>query len=143
MVNEVLAGLPKYESPAYAIQSGEEHEGVVLLPRLDVRAQSLPRFSERERHTKSGMSDLLYRRYPGASFRGQDPENSRTSNYAAVMYRDDKRLEQSSQLKYISKVSALDGGEDGRLEEEIELMFLRRPDWRTEGMDRSINRWRN
>lgn len=144
MVSEVLASLPKYEAEALPSTSPGHHEGILAMPRLEIKAPRVQPFSEREIQTKSGRSEYLRTRYRGASYRGQDPENSVVPNYAALMYRDDKRLEQKSQLRRISEASAREGGDDARrLSKDIKLMFIRRSDWRTEGMDRSLNHWRN
>lgn len=134
------ATLPKYEArsavevPAVV----EVDDEVVELPKLIVTGDRPPIFSEREVQTKTGMAELLRKRYPGASFKGQ-PEQC--PNYARLMYADDERRLRLDDLKTTAaafhKVSAQAGDDD--LDKEISATFLRRHDWATESLDKSAN----
>ncbi len=113
---------------------------MVQLPQVMVYAPKLV-LPETEVTGKWGLEQLLRSRYPGASFKGQDPYNSMLPNYAALMYRDDRRLAAMEEfgrlvdtLKAMGQVSG-----SSELLQEMQGTFFRRPTWREEAMDRSYN----
>lgn len=140
----ISAGLPRFEAvPIEAPQIKERFEGIALPPFI-VKESQLLNLSERELLTKAGMEALLRERYPGASFRGQDPEHSHVPNYAALMYRDDLRLRRMAEFEQLldSLAKAADPAETKQLKGELQKTFLRGHDWQIEGMDKSVNHWR-
>jgi hypothetical protein len=137
----VVAGLSSFNPPAPLSESPKSaEEGVVQLPQVMVYAPKLV-LPETEVTGKWGLEQLLRSRYPGASFKGQDPDQSMLPNYAALMYRDDKRLAAMEEfgrlvdaLKAMGQVSG-----SSELLQDMQRTFLRRPTWREEAMDRSYN----
>jgi hypothetical protein len=85
------------------------------------------------------LDELLLKRFPGASFKDQPAE---LDNYARLMARDEVRLARLNQLKEVVNVLQATGDRAGskELRAEIYQTFLRRPTWREEGMDRTVNR---
>ena len=134
------ATLPRYEAKPAVEEPAvvEVDDEVVELPKLIVTGDRPPIFTEREVQTKTGMAELVRKRYPGASFKGQ-PEQC--PNYARLMYADDERRLRLDDLKttaaIFKKVSGAAGGDD--LADEATATFLRRHDWATESLDRSAN----
>ena len=84
------ATLPRYEAKPAVEEPAvvEVDDEVVELPKLIVTGDRPPIFSEREVQTKTGMAELVRKRYPGASFKGQPDQ---CPNYARLMYADDER----------------------------------------------------
>jgi hypothetical protein len=101
----------------------------------------IPSKQELEVSTAASKAALLRSRYPGASFRGQDPEGRRIPNYAALMYRDDERLRRIDELERVAEdLSRVgDKGAADTLRKEARIELRRRPDAREEAMDRSVN----
>jgi hypothetical protein len=115
------------------------HDDIILLPKLVVRPPDAPVLGEREVYTQKSLDELLLKRFPGASFKGQPAE---LDNYARLMARDEVRLARLNQLKEVVNVLQATGDRAGskELRAEIYQTFLRRPTWREEGMDRTVNR---
>jgi hypothetical protein len=111
---------------------------VILLPKVVVRGPEIPVFSEREIHTKSGMEDLLLKRFPGASFKDQP---AWLDNYALLMYSDEVRLEQMDHYRKLADAIRRTGDVAGSdaLRADINRTFLRRPTWQTARMDKILN----
>jgi hypothetical protein len=61
------------------------------------------------------------------------------------MYRDDERLAKLSHLQGVATSLRATGDPTAAkaLKRELQRSFIRRPDALTEGMDRSVNAWRN
>lgn len=145
----VRATMPAYVAPATKAPEPASPEPVVpetndpvVLEKLTIFGTKAHDFSERELATKSGLSDLLFKLYPGASLRGQDPGfMGKTHNYAALMFADDVRLENIANLTRTADDLKATGNLklSKELRKEISRTFLRRTDWRTESMDRSAN----
>lgn len=142
--NAIAPGLPAYTHDQVKVAAPSDLGDVVQLPKMVVRAPRLPMFGERNLLSPDGFASLLRERYPGASLKGQDPEHSRIPNYAAMMYRDDNRLKQMNALDELADVLRRTGDLPGNkdLKAEIQRTFIRHEDWRTEGMDKSVNHWR-
>jgi len=70
--------------------------------------------------------------------------NGSVPNYAALMYRDDLRLKHMAEFDRVLDAIAIGGDLAGAkaLKAEIQEIFVRPHDWRTEGMDKSVNSWR-
>jgi hypothetical protein len=141
----ISAGLPRFDQVApEAPHRGEPFDGIALPP-FKVEGIRIPKLSARALLSKTGMESLLRESYPGASYRGQEPTmNSRVPNYAALMHQDDLRLEQMADFQRVVDAMAKTGDPAGAKELEAVLQgaFLRSHDWRTEGMDKSVNHWR-
>ena len=132
--------LPKY----HEIDSPEPvrvPEDVVEMADVFVDADRLG-FSELGLLTRSGLQDLLRKRYPGATYRGQDPVNSKVPNYGALMLRDDVRQVQLQEIRALVSGAENGGTADKSLMDDLRRTQLRRMDWQTEGMDKSLNHWR-
>ncbi|MFO1448348.1 MAG: hypothetical protein U1F61_28350 [Opitutaceae bacterium] len=141
---EIRAGLPSFEAPTAPAERPPSNALELPAVTVDVVRTVVP--DETEVLTDAALSDLLLKRYPGASVKGQDPTDRgqiRIPNYAAVMYRDDLRLSRLETIQRIEAVHQRAGtlapGND--LKTEIHRAFLRRPDPLTEVMDRSANPW--
>ena len=108
------------------------------------KPRTFPTFGEWQLLTKAGQTAFLSKRYPGARAPGSDPLTETVPNYAAVMMRDDARHEMIQKLEDVSVLYRLSRDPDGdeRLKREIQRSFIRRSDWRTEGMDKSYNNGR-
>lgn len=109
-----------------------------------VGSKKLPTFSEWQLLTKSGQTTFLNKRYPGAVPPGSDPLTEKVPNYAALRLRDETRKETLRNLEDVSALYRLNRDPEGgeRLKKEIQRSFIRRSDWRTEGMDKSYNNGR-
>ena len=113
---------------------------VVVLPPFLVSQprEQLPRATDVL--TPSGLSDYLYRQYPGASLKGQDPVRSHAPNYAAIMYEDDQRLDQ---YHYYRDLFDLPGDTKGKIDPKVkkllERTFQRMETPLQHAMDRSYN----
>lgn len=94
-----------------------------------------------ELYTKSGLSELLSKRYPGASLPGQDPFHSATPNYAAMTFRDENRLRQMKHFGDLADALEAIGDRAGAkaLRNEIDDTFIRNSDPLEDAMDRSVN----
>ena len=144
----VRTTLPTYVAPVaktpepVAPEPVPETNEPVLLEKLTIFGTKVHDFSEQELATKSRLAELLFKRYPGASLRGQDPGfMGKTHNYAALMFADDVRLENIANLTRIADDLKATGSLQlsQALRKEISRTFMRRSDWRTETMDRSAN----
>ncbi len=137
----ISARLPTF-APAKAAPEKLEvtDDTVIRMPKFVVTAPTL-HLTDRETLTKLGLEQLLRQRYPGASLKGQDPYLSALPNYAALMYRDDARLSRMNDLKqFAATLRAMGMTSDAKaLDKEIQHIFIRRPSWRDEGMDKSYN----
>lgn len=121
-------------------------ETVTMLAKVVVTGSkpNIPKFSDWELLAKSGQSSYLKKHYPGATPSGDDPLTEKVPNYAALMLRDDTRQETIRKLEEVSELYRLsrDSEGDDRLNKEVQRSFIRRSDWRTEGMDKSYNNGR-
>ena len=142
----ITAGLPKYNPCVVSEKPSVSSDGVVQLPKFFVYTDKVPTFSERDLFSKAGFAELLRKKYPGASVRGQDPDRieGNVPNYAALMYAEDKRL---SQLKHVQdfadtlrRVGDVSGSKE--LDAEIRRTFARHPDTLIDAMDKSANNGR-
>ena len=154
--SEIKALLPSYSAgkAASAIKapesastnfSPEPPAEVIELPKLVVSASRIhPTLTPQDCFSTTGLQLLLRKRYPGATFRGQDPNHSHFLNYGTLMLQDDERLDHVAELTQISDALNAAGDVLGSsdLKKEIEHSFLRSFDWKTEEMDRSVNHWR-
>ena len=97
------ATLPRYEAKPAVEEPAvvEVDDEVVELPKLIVTGDRPPIFTEREVQTKTGMAELVRKRYPGASFKGQPDQ---CPNYARLMYADDERRLRLDDLKTTAAV---------------------------------------
>jgi hypothetical protein len=141
----ISVGLPRFAQTPTDVPHHEESSDRIALPPFVVEGSRVPKIPERDLLTKAGMQSLLRKSYPGASVPGQDPTmNGHVANYAALMYRDDLRLKQMADFNRMLDMIAIGGDLQGEKEMKAEMqkIFLRRPDWRTEGMDKSVNSWR-
>ena len=140
---EILEKLPAYSSPVVKpAEPATETNDVVVLKKLIIYGTKRHDITERELATKTGLSALLLKRYPGASFKGQDPSLlSKTHNYAALMLAEDERLEHIADLtRAVDDLMATGNTKLSKdLQKEISRAFMRRTDWTTESMDRSAN----
>lgn len=90
--------------------------------------------------TPNGLSDFLYQRYPGASFKGEDPVKSHAPNYAAMMYSDERRQEQYHYFHDLLDLAAGPKGKiDPKVQKELEQTFQRTETPLQGAMDRSYN----
>lgn len=141
----IRESLPRYVATEAEVKKTEpfpETSDPVVLPKVTIFGGKRYDFSEREITTKSGLSALLLKRYPGASVRGQDPSFAgKTHNYAALMYADELRLQNIAELtRTVEDLKATgDVTQSRALRKEISRSLTRRNDWRTESMDRSVN----
>jgi hypothetical protein len=146
IASAITAGLPGYVHPKPSLRPAAiaDESEVVRLPRMVVFAPRVPVIDERDLWSKSGFSALLRARYPGASFRGQDPDHSPLPNYAALMYAEDRRQRRMNALSELARALRRTGDAAGsrELKRLIEDTFLRQEDWKTEGMDKTLNPWR-
>ena len=145
----VRATLPAFVTPAK--KSPEQpatpapitaNNDPVVLEKLTIFGVRAYNFSEQELATKFGLSELLLKRYPGASIKGQDPSlTGIIYNYAALMLADDNRLENMANLTRTADILKTAGQMklSKELREEISRTFIRRTNWQTESMDRSVN----
>jgi hypothetical protein len=140
----ISASLPPF-APVKVVPEklGVTDETVIRMAEFVVTAPTL-HLTDRETLNKLGLEQLLRQRYPGASFKGQDPYRSALPNYAALMYRDDIRLSRMNDLKQFSATLRAMGmtSDAKKLDKEIQHTFIRRPSWRDEGMDKSYNNGR-
>lgn len=141
---EIRAGLPSFAAPAAPPERPTSTALELPAVTVDVVRTVVP--DATQVLTDAALSDLLLKRYPGASVKGQDPTERgqvRVPNYAALMYREDIRLSRLETIQRIEavhqKAGTLAPGND--LKTEIHRAFLRRPDPLTEVMDRSVNPW--
>jgi len=118
-------------------------DGVIPLPRFVVYAPKIV-LMEPAVTGKSGLEQLLRRRYPGASVKGQDPHQSKIPNYAALMYRDDEHLARINEFKHradaLKAIGEISEGSD--LLKEMQRTVWRRPTPLEDAMDRSYNHTR-
>ena len=130
--------LPAYTAPEEkkAVSSPEAATDAVVLEQMVIRGAKPRVFTERELATKTGLDALLRKRYPGAS-----PPIKRLPNYAMQLLADDERLAYIAELDSVAAdLHAVgDSKASKELKKEISRSFMRRTDWRTEGMDRSAN----
>jgi hypothetical protein len=131
---------PLFKERAAPIEpENRPNNDVILLPKLIVRPLETPLLGEHEILTKKGLDDLLLKRYPGASLKGQPDA---LDNYARLMYADDVRLDRVNH--YQEQASILrdtgDKAASKELRAEVYRTFLRRPSWREEAMDKNVNR---
>jgi len=116
------------------------------MPKFFVYAEKVPAFSERDLYSKAGFAVLLRKKYPGASVRGQDPDRieNNVPNYAALMYAEDKRLNQMKHFKDFADTLLRVGDAAGskELNAEIRRTFFRHPDTLIDAMDKSANNGR-
>jgi hypothetical protein len=143
----ITAGLPKYNPGVVNEKPSVSSDGVVQLPKFFVYTGKVPAFSERALYSKAGFAELLRKKYPGASVRGQDPdkiEGSAGPNYAALMYMEDKRLSQMKHFKDFADTLLRVGDVSGskELNAEIRRTFARHPDTLIDAMDKSANNGR-
>ena len=138
-------GLPRFDQvPLAASRRAEALDGIALPPFV-VEGSRLPKIPEGGFLTKEGLGEQLRKNYPGASLSGQEPTmNGATPNYAALMHQDDLRLKHMAEFQGAldSMVIAGDLAGAKELKAELQKIFLRKHDWRTEGMDKSVNHWR-
>jgi hypothetical protein len=142
----ITAGLPKYNPRAVDEKPSVSSDGVVQLPKFFVYTDKVPAFSERALYSKAGFAELLRKKYPGASVRGQDPDriDGNVPNYAALMYAEDKRLSQLKHFKDFAETLLRVGDVAGskELNAEIRRTFSRHPDTLIDAMDISANNGR-
>jgi hypothetical protein len=141
----ISAGLPRFDQVPVATPHRIEPLDGIALPPFVVEGTRIPKISAPELLTKAGMEALLRKNFPGASFRGQDPTmNGHVPNYAALMYRDDIRLMHMAEFQQALDSLVIGGDVAGakKLKAELQKTFTRAHDWRTEGMDKSVNHWR-
>ena len=141
---EIRLSLPTYTvpEPKKPEPAAPETGDAVVLQKMVIFGSRPAKLSERDFATKSGLSDLLFKRYPGASIRGQDPcFMGKAPNYAALMFADDERLEHIATLERTADDLQVTGAlkSSKALKKEISRTLMRRIDWRTEAMDRSAN----
>jgi hypothetical protein len=143
--NAIAAGLPRFNPLPVDSPRIEEPPDLISLPPFVVEASRIPNLPEPDLLTKAGMEALLRKRYPGASLPGQNPTMSGSApNYAALMYRDDLRLKHMADFGRALDSAVIAGDLAGakELKAELQDIFMRSEDWRTEGMDKSVNHWR-
>jgi hypothetical protein len=143
----ISAGLPKYQRNEANDKSPVRSDDVLQMPKFFVYAEKVPAFSERDLYSKEGFAALLRKKYPGASVRGQDPdeiEGRAGPNYAALMYMEDKRLSQMKHFKDFADTLLRVGDVAGskELNAEIRKTFLRHPDTYIDAMDKAANNGR-
>lgn len=140
----IRAGIPAY-SLAAAPVAPPVAPGTIEMDPFVVEEDEVKTPTEKESQTKDALARTLRKRYPGASLKGQDPVQSVLPNYAATMYRDDERLAKLTRLQDIATGLRAKGDPAAAqaLKRELQRSFIRRPDALTEGMDRSVNAWRN
>jgi hypothetical protein len=141
MAAAIVAGLPPFNPfLANSEDGGSNVDGMVRLPKFLVYAPKLV-LTEPEVMSKSGMERLLRKRYPGASFKGQDPYRSVFPNYAALMYREDIRLTQIDEFRRLTDTLKAVGDLSGskELRKEMQSVFVRHETWQEDAMDRSYN----
>jgi len=143
----ISAGLPKYKPSEAHDKSPANPDDAVSLPKFFVYAEKVPAFSERDLYSKEGFAALLRKKYPGASVRGQDPDRIEANgvpNYAALMYAEDKRLNQMKHFKDFADTLLRVGDAAGskELNAEIRKTFMRHPDTLIDAMDKSANNGR-
>lgn len=135
----VRATLPTYvapipKAPASVVpESGPEtNEAAVVLDKFTIFGAKTLDFSERELLSPKGLAAYLRKRYPGAGAA------------AGLMLEEDIRLENMARLERVvenlQKIGDWAGSKD--LQKEINRTFMRRTDWRSEGLDRLYNRGR-
>ena len=143
VTNALRATLPTY-NPSPAVPSLLAKSGPiapVLMDQMTVTGAKLPTFGEWQLLTPAGQAAYLKKHYPGASVPSGDPMIQSVPNYAAAMVRDDTRRENLRQLHDTADLYRLSGDLKGakQLKLETQRALLRRPDWRTDGLDRSYN----
>ena len=143
----ISAGLPKYKQSEATEKLPVRSDDVLQMPKFSVYADKVPAFSERDLYSKEGFAALLRNKYPGASVRGQDPdriEDNGVPNYAALMYAEDKRLNQMKHFKDFADTLLRVGDVAGNkeLNAEIRRTFMRHPDTLIDAMDKSANNGR-
>lgn len=141
----ISAGLPRFKQLPVEIPHRDEPPDLIALPPFIVSGSRIPNLPEPDLLTKAGIEALLRKHYPGASLPGQNPTmNGSVANYAALMYRDDLRLQQMAEFGRALESAVIGGDLAGakELKAELQDIFMRREDWRTEGMDKSVNHWR-
>ena len=132
---DVIAPASVSASPKPVERTTEE---IILLPKMVVRGADTPRFDEREIYNQSGLNELLRRRFPGASVKGQPRE---VDNYALFMYGDEKRLEALNKYQGLADVFKATGDVEGskELRRELNRTFIRGHDSKSERMEMSAN----
>lgn len=138
----INAGLPKY-APSKSPEPVAE--GIISLPEFEVRDSKLVTPTDAEVLTKTGRTELLRKRYPGVSLKGQDPDNRQgTPNYAALMHQEEVRKARKQELTNFAETlrAVGDDSTSKALRKEIDRTFERRPSWREEGMDKAYNNGR-
>jgi len=142
----IIAGLPKYKTNPVDEKASVSSDGMVQLPKFFVYTDRVPAFSERDLYSRAGFAELLRRKYPGASVRGQDPDriDGNVPNYAALMYAEDKRLSQLKHFKDFADTLLRVGDVAGSKELNVEIRrtFSRHPDTLIDAMDKSANNGR-
>ena len=141
----ISTGLPRFDQVAPQAPKREEAVDQIAMPPFLVQGYRIPQLSEYDFLNKDGMETYLLKLYPGASNRGQEPtQNGRVPNYAVLMYEDDLRLRRMADFEQVVGAMAKTGDsiEAKKLKAMLEGIFLRKHDFRTEGMDKSVNHWR-
>jgi hypothetical protein len=142
----IIAGLPKYKKSEADSKPPASSDDGLQMPKFFVYAEKVPAFSERDLYSKAGFAVLLRKKYPGASVRGQDPDRieNNVPNYAALMYAEDKRLNQMKHFKDFADTLLRVGDAAGskELNAEIRRTFFRHPDTLIDAMDKSANNGR-
>jgi len=138
-LSEKVESSSSVSEPPRAESEAPVHNGIILLPKVIVRPPESPIFDERELFSQKGLDELLRKRFPGASFKGQPVW---LYNYGHLMYADEKRSESLNRAQSFAKALRDVGDVEGskELREEIYRTFIRRPSWRDEIMDRTLNR---
>ena len=142
----ITAELPKYNPSVVSEKPSVSSDGVVQMPKFFVYTDKVPAFPERDLYSKAGFAELLRKKYPGASVRGQDPDRieGNVPNYGALLYAEDKRLSQLKHFRDIAETLLRVGDVSGskELNAEIRRTFARQPDTLIDAMDKSANNGR-
>jgi hypothetical protein len=115
----------------------------VMLPKVIVQAPKPAILSGEDLLSKTELSALIRKKYPGASLRRQDPVHydGGLPNYGALLYAEDKRAKQLQDLESLADLLVRTGDLAGgkTLRARVQEAAIRKPDALREAMDKSAN----
>ena len=134
------------DSETTSLDTLKETSPAVVLSTVVVQAPKLLVLRPEEVLSRTELSTLIRKKYPGASLKGQDPLHYEGGlpNYGALLYSDDKRMLLLRDLSDFSRALHDSGDAVGsvKLRKLIQEASVRRPDALREAMDKSANNGR-
>lgn len=144
-----IRAIIRSELPAYDARLHQPREkptaDVVELDPFEIVEQRADEPFESDAAREARLRREALRRHPGSLAPGQSLNDQRMSNYGALQMRDDQRQANVDRLTHFTNVLAqTERKADAKAyKREWQQALIRNSDWRTEGMDRTVNGWRN